>query len=62
MTDTSLLDDPVILESIHKASDELLRRYQNKESLTIEQRLESVEQKVDWLLEAMTARRPLQVS
>jgi hypothetical protein len=32
MTDTSLLDDPIIIESIHKASDKLLRRSQNKEN------------------------------
>ena len=31
MTDTILLDDPIIVESIHKASDELLRRNRNKE-------------------------------
>jgi len=29
MTDTCLLDDPIILQSIHEASDELLRRYQS---------------------------------
>ena len=62
MTDTNLLDDPIILQSIHEASDELLRRYQNKENQTIEQRLESVERKVDFLLEAMKSTRSLQVS
>ena len=62
MSDTNLLDDPIIIESINKASDELLRRSQRKENQSIEQRLESVEQKVDFLLEAMGSNRSLQVS
>ena len=61
MNDTNLLDDPIILQSIQEASDELLRRYQSKENQTIEQRLESVERKIDFLLEAVQSTRPLQV-
>jgi hypothetical protein len=60
MSDSSLLDDPVILESINKASDELLRRSQNKET-PLEQRLESLERKVDFLLDIIRKNR-LQVS
>jgi hypothetical protein len=60
MNDTSLLDDPIILESINKASDELLRRSQNKD-ITLEQRLESLERKVDFLLDVIRKNR-LQVS
>jgi len=62
MTDTNLLDDPVIVESIHKASDELLRRSQNKENQSLEQRLESVERKVDFLLEAVRNSNHLQTT
>ena len=57
MSDTSLLDDPIIVESIHKASEELLRRSQNKENQSLEQRIESVERKVDYLLEAVKNSR-----
>ena len=57
MSDTSLLDDPIIVESIHKASEELLRRNQNKENQSLEQRIESVERKVDSLLEAVKSSR-----
>ena len=53
MSDTSLLDDPIIVESIHKAAEELLRRSQNRENQSLEQRIESVERKVDYLLEAV---------
>ena len=35
MSDTSLLDDPIIVESIYKASEELLYRNQNKEKQTM---------------------------
>jgi hypothetical protein len=31
MTHANLLDEPIIVESIHKASDELLRRSQSRE-------------------------------
>ena len=57
MSDTNLLDDPIIVESIHKASEELLRRSQNKEDQSLEQRIESVERKVDLLLEAVKSSR-----
>ena len=57
MTDTSLLDDPIIIESINKAADELLRRSQSRDNQSIEQRLESVEKKVDFLLEAVKSNR-----
>ena len=57
MSDTSLLDDPIIVESIHKASEELLRRSQNRENQSLEQRIESVERKVDYLLEAVKSSR-----
>ena len=62
MTDTSLLDDPIIIESIHQASDELLRRSRNKENQSLEQRLESVERKVDFLLEAVRSSNRLQTT
>jgi hypothetical protein len=35
MTDTNLLDDPIIVNSIHKASEELLRHNRNKEKTTM---------------------------
>ena len=35
MTDTCLLDDPIIMESIHEASDELLRRYQSGDNQSV---------------------------
>ena len=62
MTDTNLLDDPIIVESIHKASEELLRRSQNKENQSLEQRIESVERKVDFLLETVKSSGRLQMT
>ena len=35
MTDTNLLDDPIIVDSINKASEELLHRNRNKEKTTM---------------------------
>ena len=62
MTDTNLLDDPIIVDSIHKASEELLRRSQNKENQSLEQRIESVERKVDFLLETVKSSGRLQMT
>jgi hypothetical protein len=47
MTDTSLLDDPTIVESIHRASDELLRR--NREHQTMSTIRETLLQEVNVL-------------
>ena len=62
MTDTNLLNDPIIVDSIHKASEELLRRSQNKENQSLEQRIESVERKVDFLLETVKSSGRLQMT
>ena len=62
MTDTNLLDDPIIVDSIHKASEELLRRSQNRENQSLEQRIESVERKVDFLLETVKNGNRLQMT
>ncbi|MDR1141584.1 MAG: hypothetical protein LBL62_07820 [Planctomycetaceae bacterium] len=50
MTETNLFDNSLVIEAINEAGKELFQRSQRK-NLTIEERVESIEKKVDEILE-----------